>query len=169
MLLSLTSSAITTGSSTRTAKRLSQAGLLQNQPAQVAYGVRVRQTFKLLMCIGLGQMEDIDENNVMIAGQSLASYFESNVLLHHRNGGGKLTDAHWIFGNLQIAGKGSWTDTPHGTPDGEDWYRPQMSFSRAYSSPNSNTFGVYKAIRNGTRWSPNWQASVRYSGHKREG
>ena len=116
------------------------------------------QTFKLLTSVGLGRMdENIDESNVLIAGKSISSYFESNVLLHHRKNGGTVKGEDQIYGDAKIAGGGSYNDLPYGCPDGELPYRSNASFCQAYSPSSSNTFGVSRAIRNGSRYSLNWE------------
>ena len=116
------------------------------------------QTFKLLTSIGLGRMdENIDEANVLIAGKSISSYFESNVLLHHRKGGGTVSKDDIVYGDSKIAGGNSYDNIPYGCPDGERVYRSNTSFCQAYSPSGSNTFGVSRAIRNGGRYSLNWE------------
>ena len=116
------------------------------------------QTFKLLTSIGLGLMNtEIDESNVLIAGKAISSYFKSNVLLHHRSNGGTVKGTDQIYGDAKIAGGGSYNDLPYGCPDGELPYRANRSFCQAYSPNSSNTFGVSRAVRNGTRFSLNWE------------
>ena len=116
------------------------------------------QTFKLLTSIGLGEMdEQIDESNILLAGKSISSYFESNVLVHHRRYGGTIRREHTIYGDEKVSGGGTFANLPYGCPDGELPYRSNTSFCQAYSPSSSNTFGVSRAIRNGTRFSLNWE------------
>ena len=116
------------------------------------------QTFKLLMSIGLGMMdEQIKAENVMIAGKSLSSYFESNVLLHHRRYGGTVERSDAIYGDVKVTGGGKFEDLPYGCPSGESFYGSTNAFCQAYSPSSSTNFGVSRAIRNGTRFSLNWE------------
>nr|BAR35299.1 putative phage tail protein [uncultured Mediterranean phage uvMED] len=111
------------------------------------------QSLKLKMVVGQATMGTTPKiAGVMIGGQPLTTFAESNYALYYSSVGGgnnRLNQEDWV------SGEASPGEEPFLVPT--LWDEQTEAFSMAHSPSNNASFGLYHTIPNGGYWKVNWR------------